>query len=99
MLVIIIGLVYYITLGDSGSVVEPFDDSKIRNQIRQRDSLIGIYEMRFDSLMSISDSLTSVNDSLENIKPAIQNQYDEIYKFNRSANATQLDSVIRASWR
>jgi hypothetical protein len=99
MLGIILVLIYYISVSDSGNVVEPFDDSKIRNQIRQRDSLINIYELRFDSLMSISDSLTSVNDSLENIKPDIENQYDEIYKFNRDANATQLDSVIRASWR
>jgi hypothetical protein len=99
MLVIILGLVYYISSSDSGSIVEPFDDSNIRNEIKQRDSLISIYEMRFDSLMSISDSLVSVNDSLESIKPNINNQYGKIYKFNSNANATQLDSVVRANWR
>lgn len=68
-----------------------FDDSLQRNTILQQQKAI-------DSLSKYIANYNFHVDTIIFIETKIKHHYDTIYKFNNSASARQLDSVIRAEW-
>ena len=80
------------------TVVEPFDDTELREQIRVKDSVATYWESEAARWHSVADSAIAVSDSLETFKPGIKKHYDGIYKTIPDANVIGLDSIIRANW-
>jgi hypothetical protein len=80
------------------TVVEEFDDSALREEIRLADSTSNYWEEEAASWQSLADNEKHKVDSLEKFKPSIKIYYEEKYTFNANADILQLDSVVRANW-
>jgi hypothetical protein len=99
---ILIGIIlvmgYFLIFSSPETVVEEFDDSELREEIRLLDSSSTFWKEEAAAWQNLADIAGDKADSLENIKPSIKNYYNEKYTFNASATVLQLDSVIRANW-
>jgi len=78
--------------------VPAFDDTVLREEIAQKDSLAIAWKNIAQSHELRANKYEAKSDSLEQTKPQIKHYYHEIYTFNSTANSSQLDSVIRANW-
>lgn len=100
--IILIGIIlimgYFMIFKTPAPIVEPFDDSALREEIRVQDSIGSYWHQQSDLWQHEAEVLGHKSDSLEKLKPSIKEYYNEKYNFNRNANITQLDSVIRANW-
>jgi len=98
LLGIILIMGYFLIFNQPAPIVEPFDDSVLREEIRIQDS-IGTYWQQESALWQLrAEELGHRSDSLEKLKPSIKNYYNEKYLFNSNADINQLDSIIRTSW-
>lgn len=99
---VLIGIIlimgYFLIFNQPAPVVEPFDDSTLREEIRIQDSIGSYWKQESLLWQTLAVKLESKNDSLEKLKPSIINYYNEKYIFNANADINQLDSVIRANW-
>jgi hypothetical protein len=98
LLGVIFTLVVILIVRKPATIVEPFDDSALREEIRLKDSVALYWELEAGLWHDFADSTLVLADSLENSKPTIKKFYHEKYKFNSTATTVQLDSVIRTNW-
>jgi hypothetical protein len=98
LLVLIFGLIAYIIFSEPVKVIEPFDDSFLREEIRLQDSTSNYWQNNSKYWESKADSFELKVDSLEALKSDVYEKYDKQIELNNTANAHQLDSFIRANW-
>lgn len=98
LLIIILGLIYYIIFSKSNISTNQFDETSIRIEIAKKDSSIKYWENNANYWHLIADTLKIKSDSLESLKPKINQKYNDKIKFNSTATIPQLDSIIRAEW-
>lgn len=100
--IVLIGIIlvmgYFLIFDSPETVVEEFDDSALREEIRLLDSTSLHWEEEAAAWQNLANIAGDKSDSLENLKPTIINYYNEKYTFNASATVLQLDSVIRSNW-
>jgi len=89
---------YFLIFGSPETVVEEFDESQLREQIRLADSTSLHWEEESVAWHNLANILGDKSDSLETFKPSIKYYYNEKYTFNTNATTNQLDSVIRSIW-
>jgi len=98
MLLIIFGLITYIIFSKENSKINKFDETKLREQIKQADSNALYWSNQALYWQNVSDTLKHKSDSLEAIKIKNKIKTDDKIKFNNSANILQLDSIIKSNW-
>ena len=98
LLGIILVLLYILIFRQPTTIVEPFDDTELREQIRLKDSTASYWEENALYWLGVSADHEQRADSLENIKTNIKNEYSPTYKAIPGATATQRDSILRANW-
>ena len=89
---------YFMIFNQPTPIVEPFDDSQLREEIRIQDSIANHWKQESTKWQSVAAIFGHKSDSLEHLKPSIIYYYGKKYTFNANATSSQLDSVIRASW-
>ena len=98
LLVTVFILIGYLVLQGSDEVIVPFDETPLRKEIHEKDSLLTVYQDEAATWHNIAQTAINTADSLSHLTPEIKHHYHEIYKFNSTASNSQLDSVIRANW-
>ena len=89
---------YFMIFNSSETIVEEFDDSELREEIRLADSTSLHWKEEAAAWQNLANVAGDKSDSLEKFKPSIKYYYNEKYTFNANADILQLDSVIRANW-
>ncbi len=79
------------------TVVEPFDDRALREQIRVQDSLADYYREKAFKYQKIANDALKSKDSLKELYNKINTYYAPIYKYIPYASNEQLDSIVRAN--
>lgn len=98
LLAIILILAVLLIVRKPNPVVEPFDDTQLREEIRVKDSIADYWQAVSEYWEAIAVVSEAKSDSLQSLKPTIKYKYEKIYEFNAIANDSQLDSVIRSNW-
>jgi hypothetical protein len=89
LLFIILVLLYIVIFRKPDPVIEPFDDSE---QVQEIERL----EAEVDSLNVLVGQNNSERDTIVEYKDRVKTIYREKYIYINTANASQLDSIIRA---
>lgn len=99
---ILIGIIlvmgYFLIFRKPATIVEPFDETPLRNEIAKKDSISNHWEQEAAAWQNLANIEGDKADSLEKYKPSIKYYYEKKYTFNANATVLQLDSVIRANW-
>lgn len=80
------------------TVVEPFDDTELRQQIAEKDSIAAHWELQANQWKTVASLAEAKSDSLELLKPQIQHHYHEIYTAIADGTVVELDNIIRSNW-
>ena len=87
-----------ILLGRPDSIIEPFDDSLLMEDIKNKNNLINFWQSESERFSRAVDSINIMIDSLEAIEPKIKHHYHEIYLDIPNASNAKLDSILRSNW-
>ena len=87
-----------ILLWKPDSIVKPFDDTLLREDIENKNKLINFWQSKSERLSKAVDSINVMIDSLEAIEPVIKHHYHEIYLDIPNASNAKLDSILRSNW-
>lgn len=98
LLGVIFTLVVILIARKPNGIVEPFDDTELREEIRVKDSIAEYWQAVSEYWEAVAVVSEAKSDSLQSLKPTIKYKYEKIYEFNATANNSQLDSVIRSNW-
>lgn len=98
LLIIIFILIGYIIFTKQTDIVKPFDDSKLKEEVRLKDSVATYWEKESANWESLASEYSNKADSLQQLKSDIHEKYKDQYNFNATATNIQLDSIIRANW-
>jgi hypothetical protein len=98
LLLVILVLLYIVIFRKPEVVVEPFDETPLREEIAKKDSIAQFWENEAHKWETVAHSYEAKSDSLETLKPQIQEHYGNTYKIIPDGTNVVLDSIIRANW-
>lgn len=96
--ILVLSYILIFRKSDTQIVIEPFDDTLLREEIAKSDSIANHWQQVASDYQYSAALSEAKSDSIEIAKQKLQQDYDEMYKFNSTASSNQLDSVIRANW-
>lgn len=99
LLLVILVQMYMLIFRKPDVVVQPFDDTELREEIAEKDSLANYWQAVASSWQAEAEKYEAKSDSLEQTKVVIKHHYHEIYKAIPDGTSVQLDSIIRANWK
>lgn len=97
-IVLILSFILIFRKPEEKLVVEPFDDTKLREQIELEKQNALFWEQKALLWQNIATKAIQKSDSLENLKPNIKNHYEKTYNHIDTADVHELDSIIRSNW-
>lgn len=98
LLLIILGMAYYIIFSKSSPEVERFDETPYREELARKDSIIAERDTRIEGMKTIILDISGQRDSLAEVKQKVIHHYDKQIEIVRDGTLVQLDSIIRANW-
>ena len=98
LLGIILVLVYVLIFRQSATIVEPFDDTEIREKLEQEAAKSLYWEQLATKWEQNALQEEAKSDSLEKIKSDITDDYSKTYNIIPDSDLDGLDSILFANW-
>jgi len=97
IVIVLLGIIIFMIATRPINEVTSFDDSKLRNSIKFKDSLITIYKKKISDLTLNLVVISKQRDSLVNVKKKIIKNHVKQKRFINSSDIFVTDSIIRAN--